>query len=180
VHLVAQGLAPVSPETVRRHLHRMLRPVLSVSSPDPEYEAKVQHLAQCQEQARQGQLVLLYEDEVDLNLLPGLIRCWTQRGEQRKIPTPGQNIKRYGFGAVSFLSGQLTHRFGERKNSDGFCALVEQIVQEYSPGDSYTGPKVAIAKRPGRSWRSTPTGCWWCHCPAMRPSSMSSSCSGNI
>jgi putative transposase len=148
VYLVAQELTLVSPETVRRHLHRLgyrvTRPVLTISSPDPEYQAKVQYLQACQEQARQGKLVLLYQDEFDLNLLPGVIRCWTRRGEQRKVPTPGQNVKRYGFGAVNFLSGQLTHCFGERKNSDGFCALVEQIVREYCPGEDYTGPKVAI------------------------------------
>jgi transposase len=148
MYLVAPGLAPVSAETVRRHLHQLgyrgLRPVLSVSSPDPEYEAKVKHLAECPEQARQGKLVLLYQDEFDLNLLPGVLRCWTRRGEQGKVPTPGQNVKRYGFGAVNFLSGQLTYGFGERKNSEGFCALVEQIVQEYCPGESYTGPKVAM------------------------------------
>jgi hypothetical protein len=80
-------------------------------------------------------MILLYEDEVDLNLLPGVIRCWTKRGQQRKILTPGQNQKRYGFGAVNFVTGQVTYRVGERKNSDGFIALVEQIVAEYCPGE---------------------------------------------
>jgi putative transposase len=76
--------------------------------------------------------------------LPGVIRCWTKRGQQRKIRTPGQNVKRYGFGAVNFVTGQVTHRIGERKNSDGFCALVEQIVETYCPGQLYTGPKVGL------------------------------------
>jgi len=111
----------VCAETVRRHLrkldYRVIRPVLSINSPDPDYETKALHLEQCQEQARQGEMILLYEDEVDLNLLPGVIRCWTQRGEQRKILTPGQNQKRYGFGAVNFITGQLTYRVGERKTA---------------------------------------------------------------
>jgi hypothetical protein len=68
---------------------------------------------------------LLFEDEVDLHLLPGVIRCWTRRGQQCKVPTPGNNEKRYGFGAVNFKTGRLTRRIGERKNSYGFCALVE-------------------------------------------------------
>jgi putative transposase len=141
-------LADVCAETVRRHLrkldYRVIRPVLSINSPDPDYAAKAEHLKQCQEQARQGEMILLYEDEVDLNLLPGIIRCWTKRGKQRKIPTPGQNQKRYGFGAVNFITGQLTYRVGERKNSDGFCALVEQVVAEYCPVGDYHGPKIGL------------------------------------
>lgn len=146
--LAEKKLAKVCSETVRRHLHkldyRVIRPVLSINSPDPEYETKAKHLPQCQEQARQGEMILLYEDEVDLNLLPGVIHCWTKCGQQRKIQTPGQNQKRYGFGAVNFITGQITSRVGERKNSDGFCTLVEQIVAEYCPGEVYQGPKIGL------------------------------------
>ena len=147
-YLVKQGQALVSAETVRRHLqkldYRVIRPVLSINSPDPEYAARAEHLEACRERARRGDIILLYEDEIDLNLLPGVIRCWTKRGQQRKVQTPGQNVKRYGFGAVNFMTGQLTYRTGERKNSDGFCALIEQIVQEYCPGDDYAGPKIGL------------------------------------
>jgi len=146
--LTEKKLAEVCAETVRRHLrrldYRVIRPVLSINSPDPDYEAKAQHLTECQEKARKGEMILLYEDEVDLNLLPGVIHCWTKRGQQRKIMTPGQNQKRYGFGAVNFITGQVIHRVGERKNSDGFIALIEQIVAEYCPGEVYQGPKIGL------------------------------------
>ena len=147
-HLVRRGFASVSTETIRHHLHslsyRLVRPVLSINSPDPDYAAKEEQLACYREQARRREVILLYEDEVDLNLLPGVIGCWTKRGTQRRVPTPGQNVKRYGFGAMNFLTGQLTFRLHERKNSDGFCALVEQIVQDYCPGDSYNGPQLVL------------------------------------
>lgn len=146
--LVGKGLAWVSDETSRRHLrrldYRVIRPVLSINSPDPEYAAKAAHLEACQEQARNGDLILLYEDEIDLNLLPGVIRCWTKRGQQRKVQTPGQNVKRYGFGAVNFMTGQLTYHIGERKNSAEFCVLIEQIVQAYCPAPNYAGPKIGL------------------------------------
>jgi hypothetical protein len=146
--LLAQMQVQVSPEAVRKHLHRLqyhlIRPVLSVSSPDPDYQIKVQRLADCQQQAGDGKLILLYEDEFDLNLLPGVIRCWTKQGSQRKIPTPGQNIKRYGFGAVNSQTGQVLYRVGEHKDSAGFCELLEQIVPAYCPGETYSGPKVAV------------------------------------
>lgn len=127
----------VCAETVRRHLRnrdfRIVRPVQSIGSPDPEYEQKACQLQTYQDQARRGEIVLLYEDEVDLDLLPGVIGCWTRRGSQIKVRTPGQNEKRYGYGAVDYVSGRLVRRVEERKRSDGFCALVGQIAAEYPP-----------------------------------------------
>jgi transposase len=118
--------------------------VLSINSPDEQYETKAAHLKKCQQLARDGKMILLYEDKVDLNLLPGIIRCWTRRGSQRKILTPGKNVKRYGFGVVNFVTGRLTYQVGEHKNSDGFIALFEQVVAQYCPGKTYSGPKIGL------------------------------------
>lgn len=138
----------VSAETVRRYLHRLgygiVRPVLSISSPDPAYRAKAAYLDKLQAWACQGQITLLYEDEVDLNLLPGVIGCWTRRGQQRKVPTPGQNVKRYGFGAVNYLTGQVTRHLGEHKDSLGFIALLQEIVATYCLGPHWQGPPVVL------------------------------------
>jgi len=146
--LVQKGHLRVVGETIRRHLwdlgFRVVRPVLSINSPDPDYDAKVERLEELKAQAGRGEIILLFEDEVDLHLLPGIIGCWTRRGQQRKIPTPGQNQKRYGFGAVNFTTGQVTRLIGERKNSDYFCALVELVVQDYCPGETWQGPRVAM------------------------------------
>jgi transposase len=140
-YLAQKGHLRVAGETIRRLWRalgfRIVRPVLSISSPDADYDAKVGRLDELKAQARRGETILLFEDEVDLNLLPGIIGCWTRCGQQRRIPTPGQNQKRYGFGAVNFTTGQITRRIGERKNSDHFCALVEQIVQDYCPGETW-------------------------------------------
>jgi len=147
-HLAERGHSLVAGETIRRHLRvlgfRIVRPVLSISSPDPDYAMKVERLERLKAQARCGEIVLLYEDEVDLNLLPGIIGCWTRRGQQRKVPTPGQNQKRYGFGVVNFTTGEITRLIGERKDSDHFCAFVEQVVRQYCPGEVWDGPKVAL------------------------------------
>lgn len=147
-YLAVTRLLRVAGETIRRHLraldYRGLRPVLTISSPDPDYAAKVARLEELKAEARRGEIILLFEDEVDLHLLPGLIRCWTRRGQQRKVPTPGQNQKRYGFGAVNFITGCLSWLIGDRKNSDHFCALVELVVQQYCPGEVWHGPKVVL------------------------------------
>jgi transposase len=147
-YLARQGQVWVSDETVRRTLHALeyavLRPVLSIRSPDPAYAAKVATLQAYQAQAARGEVTLLFEDEVDLHLLPGIAGCWTRRRTQRKVPTPGTNQKRYGFGAVNAVTGGITRVIRERKNSDSFCALLDAVVAAYCPGATWTGPKVVL------------------------------------
>ena len=54
--LVKKGFEAVSGETIRVHLHalgyRVRRPVLSIASPDPEYQQKVKKLEKYRKQAK--------------------------------------------------------------------------------------------------------------------------------
>ncbi len=147
-YLAQHGHITVSDETVRRHLHALgyavIRPVLSIRSPDPRYVEKLAALRAYQAQAARGVVTLLFQDEIDLHLLPGITGCWTKRGRQRKVATPGTNQKRYGFGAVNAVTGAITHLIRERKNSDSFCALLEALVAAYCPGETWRGPKVVL------------------------------------
>lgn len=147
-YLTQQGHQRVSAETVRRHLHALgyaiIRPVLSIRSPDERYAEKLEQLRAYEAQARRGEAILLFEDEIDLHLLPGITGCWTKRGSQRKVPTPGTNQKCYGFGAVNAITGTITRLIRERKNSDSFCALLEAIVAHNCPGETWNGSKVVL------------------------------------
>lgn len=146
--LVKKGFEAISGETIRVHLHalgyRVRRPVLSIASPDPEYQQKAKKLERHQKQAKNGEILLYYQDEIDLNLLPGIMRCWSLEGVQRKVPTPGQNQKQYGFGAVNYVSGQTVHRIEERKNSAGFCAFIEQFMHTVTQAPDYHGQKIVL------------------------------------
>ncbi len=146
--LIRKGFEAVSSETIRAHLHalgyRVRRPVLSIASPDPDYQQKVKKLEKYQKQAKNGEILLYYQDEIDLNLLPGILRCWALQGVQRKVPTPGVNQKCYGFGAVNYVSGQTLHRIEERKNSVGFCAFIEQFMQTVTQVPEYHGQKIVL------------------------------------
>lgn len=146
--LAKKGFETVSRETIRVHLHalgyRVLRPVLSVASPDPDYRRKVKRLEKYKKQAKNGEILLYFQDEIDLNLLPGILRCWTQRGSQRKVMTPGLNQKRYGFGAIDYVSGQTLHRIEEHKNSAGFCAFLEHFMQTVTQSPDYHGQKIVL------------------------------------
>lgn len=70
---------------MRRHVRdlclRVLRPALRIHSPDPDYHAKVERLEALEAQTRRGEIILLYDDEVDLRLWPGIISCRTRRGQ---------------------------------------------------------------------------------------------------
>ena len=146
--LVKKGFEKVSCETIRVHLHtlgyRVLRPVLSIASPDPDYQQKVKKLERYKQQAKHGEILLYFQDEVDLNLLPGILRCWTLQGTQRKVMTPGVNVKQYGFGAVNYLTGKTLHRMADHKNSDAFCAFVEQFMQTITQSPDYHGQKIVM------------------------------------
>jgi transposase len=146
--LAKKGFETVSRETIRVHLHalgyRVLRPVLSVASRDPDYRRKVKRLEKYKKQAKNGEILLYFQDEIDLNLLPGILRCWTQRGSQRKVMTPGLNQKRYGFGAIDYVSGQTLHRIEEHKNSAGFCAFLEHFMQTVTQSPDYHGQKIVL------------------------------------
>ena len=146
--LVKKGFEAVSSETIRVHLHtlgyRVLRPVLSIASPDPDYQRKVKKLEKYKKQAKNGEILLYFQDEIDLNLLPGILRCWTPQGTQRKVMTPGVNVKRYGFGAVNYLTGKTLHHIADHKNSASFCAFIEQFMQTVTQSPEYHGQKIVM------------------------------------
>lgn len=146
--LVQEGFQAVSVETIRAHLrrlgYRVLRPVLSIASPDPEYKSKARRLKRYKKAAKNGEILLFFQDEIDLNLLPGVLRCWTLEGTQRKVMTPGVNKKLYGFGAVNYLTGQTIYRIEDHKNSASFCAFVEQFMQAVLHSPDYHGQKIVL------------------------------------
>ena len=74
-----------------------------------------------------------YEDEVDIHLNPKVGCDWMVSGQQKEVPTPGKNEKRYLAGAVDVHTGVLIWVEGERKTSYLFLDLLDRLRQEY-PG----------------------------------------------
>jgi transposase len=75
--------------------------------------------------------VVLYEDEVDIDLNPKIGLDWMVPGQQKEVPTPGQNEKRYLAGAQDVRTGQLIWVVGDKKNSRLFIQLLWDLVQRY-------------------------------------------------
>ncbi len=76
--------------------------------------------------------VLVYEDEVDIHLNPKIGLDWMGRGQQKEVPTPGQNVKRYLAGAWDSRTGCVHWVEGERKTSALFIALLERLLTLYA------------------------------------------------
>ena len=66
-----------------------------------------------------------------VHLNPKIGADWEHRGEQRKVPTPGQNKKDYLAGALHGQTGQIVYACCERKTSDLFIALLEKLEGRY-------------------------------------------------
>lgn len=79
--------------------------------------------------------VVLYEDEVDIYLNPKIGSAWMPCGEQREIETPGQNQKRYVFGGLNAVTGQVTYTVSARKRADGFIEWLSVLRKRYRRAD---------------------------------------------
>jgi transposase len=75
--------------------------------------------------------VAVYLDEVDVHLNPKIGPDWMNRGTQKQVMTPGQNVKRYLCGALDARSGLVTWVKGEKKNSLLFISTLHKLVQTY-------------------------------------------------
>lgn len=115
------------------HTYELLRPVLTVASPDPEYDSKRARIEDLQRQAEAGTIDLYFEDEIDLALLPTITHCWCKRGHQRKIETPRKNQKRSGAGLIHWVSGKLYWATSEQKDNALFRSVLSQVLE---PGSS--------------------------------------------
>ena len=72
--------------------------------------------------------VVVYLDEVDIDLNPKIGRDYMLRGTQKYVLTPGKNQKRYLSGAMDPKTGRLTWVDWERKDSDLFILQLWHLV----------------------------------------------------
>lgn len=77
--------------------------------------------------------VVVYLDEVDIHLNPKIGLDWMNRGTQKQVLTPGQNVKRYLCGALDAATGRLTWVKAVRKDSVLFAAMLKKLADEAYP-----------------------------------------------
>ncbi len=96
---------------------------------------------------------VFYVDEADVDLNPRIGSCWSIKGKQTRIPTPGQNRKNYLAGALNVKTGNVIWVEFERKNSFLFLELMAEIRKRYRQAksirliaDNYVIHKSAITR----------------------------------
>jgi putative transposase len=56
---------------------------------------------------------------------------WSPKGQQVMIPTPGQNSRYYGIGAVNYHSGENVVRVSKHKRRSAIAQLLEQLLRKH-------------------------------------------------
>lgn len=126
----------VHPATMCRALRmnkaRLGRPKPTVGCPWPQ-AAKTRRLNAIRRavDAVKGRDVAVYLDEVDIHLNPKIGPDWMNRGKQKEVMTPGQNVKRYVCGALNVATDCIEFVAGERKNSQLFLSMLERLLQAF-------------------------------------------------
>jgi len=75
--------------------------------------------------------VAFWADEVDVHLNPKIGSDWMLRGDQRRIPTPGTNQKRYIAGAMNAKTRRLVWVWGEHRNSRLFIDMMLELCRRF-------------------------------------------------
>lgn len=100
----------VSPETVRRCLHRdglvWRRPRPVIRKKDPQRAAKLRKLRELLGNLPPDEIAV-FQDEVDVNTNPKIGFMWMYRGQQAEVETPADNQKRYLAGSINWRTGEV-------------------------------------------------------------------------
>jgi putative transposase len=124
----------VCAETVRRWLHRhemvWRRPRPALDRKDPNQSRKLRAI-----RLLLGHLppdeIAFFQDEVDVSTNPRIGCMWMRRGQQAKVPTPGDSHKRYLAGSMDWRTGRLLVTEGTGRNADLFLAHLDQLRCRY-------------------------------------------------
>lgn len=73
----------------------------------------------------------VWADEADVDLNPRVGFDWMLPGTQRRVPTPGRNVKRYFAAAMDARTDRLVWVKGGRKDSRLFIDLLKRLLKEY-------------------------------------------------
>jgi putative transposase len=124
----------LSPETVRRGMHRMefvwRRPRPVVGPRDPDHSQKLRTIQRLIAQLPSDETVV-FQDEVDVHLNPKIGPCWMVRGEQAEVVTPGNNEKRHLAGSLHWRTGRLLLSApGRRRNAALFVAHLDDLRRQ--------------------------------------------------
>jgi transposase len=145
----------LSPETIRRGLHRMefvwRRPRPVVGPCDPEHAAKLRRIRRLLAGLPADETAV-FQDEVDVHLNPKIGACWMPRGQQAEVCTPGNNEKRHLAGSLHWRTGRLLLSAPGRRRDAQLSCSATRMRPRSADVPVVVGPTA-------RAWRQTVTVC---------------------
>ncbi len=104
------------------------------------------------EQARKGELIVLFEDESIFTLFGEVGYSWSPQGETQEVPSAGKRGRVVVFGAVDPLTGRTHYRLTKKNsNKESSLQFITQLVRYYekrAPGISLV---IVWDKHPGHT-----------------------------
>jgi transposase len=85
------------------------------------------------QQAKAGDVTLLFGDESEALTHPYLARAWAKRGDDLRVEAPGQSKKRAMIGALDCAAHQLIVNTSATKVSSDFIAFLSRLDASYGP-----------------------------------------------
>lgn len=106
------------------------KPIVLCPWPRQERERVLTRLRRLARRATPEEPVF-YEDEVDIHLNPRIGRDWMLPGTQRRVVTPGQNVKHYLAGALDARTDRITWVDASSKSSALFVKLLFKLLADH-------------------------------------------------
>ena len=85
------------------------------------------------QQAKAGDITLLFGDESEALTHPYLARAWAKRGSDLRVEAPGQAKKRAMLGALDFAAHRLIASTSATKRSSDFIDFLARLEAMYAP-----------------------------------------------
>src|SRR5579859_79925 len=108
------------------------RPKLTLKESDPQAQQRQADMDKAI--AEYPTAPRLYSDECDIHQLPTLRGQYQRRGQQKAIPTPGNNKKQPVFGFLNVLTGEWHYWMTARKRSVEFVSCLHELYQLHPEG----------------------------------------------
>ena len=155
----------LSRERIRQQLHRFIGYTWTrgkkVPAPrDPakwqrERQAFCQRMLKWLEQAAQGQIILLFEDETIFTLAGEVGYSWSPRGTTQPVPSRNNRDRLVVFGAADPITGQTHSRLVEDSiNQESTLEFIKQLVRYYHQHQPAKPLVIVLDRHPGHTARS--------------------------
>ena len=144
-----QPLAIVQGVAKKKFRYRRPRHTLKGRQVVSEVERIGLRLQLREQQAKAGDIILLYGDESEALTHPYLARAWARSGADLRVPAPGQAKKVAMLGSLNHVTRELIVHTSPTKRSSDFVAHLGQLDALYGPMPGRASKPVVLVEDNG-------------------------------